>query len=170
MQSPVQRILVTFPFCCIPSTHVLPACSRGRDILAEAAAYDLSSPSTSAWKVRKILCERFFSLKASLRELGKEGKQDRWRPIHSGFILALCDAIIIIIIYFKKRCLRKGWRELGVSWLGFKTWYAAIEPDIVLWGERNLKRKGKKERKKKTLPKFGKGQQSIQRCVVPCQK
>lgn len=57
-------------------------------------------------------------------------------------------------MYFKKCCLRKGWRELGVSWLGFKTWYAAKQPDIVLWGKRNLKRK----EKKKTLPKFGKGQ------------
>lgn len=69
MQGPVQNTQVTFPFWCIPNTHVLPSRSRGCNILAEAAAYDLSSPSTSAWKVRKILCERFFSLKASLREL-----------------------------------------------------------------------------------------------------
>lgn len=68
LRDPVQNTLVTFPFCCIPNTHVLPACCRGCNILAEAAAYDLSSPSRSAWKTRKILCERFFSLKASLRE------------------------------------------------------------------------------------------------------
>ena len=34
---------------------------------------------------------------------------------------------------------------MGLGWLGFRSWYAAKQPDVVLWGKRNLKRKNKKE-------------------------
>ena len=36
---------------------------------------------------------------------------------------------------------------MGLSWLGFRSWYAAKQPDVVLWGKRNLKRKKKKRKK-----------------------
>lgn len=60
--------------------------------------------------------------------------------------------------------LKKRLRRLGVSWLGFKSWYAAKQPDTVLWGKRNLKRK--RGKKKTTSLGLGKGNMKV--CgVVP---
>lgn len=60
-------------------------------------------------------------------------------------------------MFFFKVLLKKRLRRLGVSWLGFKSWYAAKQPAPALWGKRNLKRR-KKRKKKKKIPRFGKGQ------------
>ena len=151
---------VTFSFCCIPNTHVLPACCRACNILAEAAAYNLSAPSRSAWRARKILCERFFSPKASLREPAIFWGKARLLKANTQWVYfspMWCNNNNNI--FSKKCCLRKGC-ELGLGWLGFRSWYAAKQPDVVLWGKINLKRK--KKRKKETSPGLGKGNKAYE--------
>ena len=58
--------------------------------------------------------------------------------------------------------LKKRLRRLGVSWIGFKSWYAVKQPDIVLLGEKKSEKKKKKERKKeKASLSLGKGNMKV---------